>query len=107
MALTLAVKEATWIRLLLTEISLLDKKGQYAEIKVTQGNKRVEQIKTDAAKQEKEAPSRRENPLTSNAVAPNKNHENCPLLTPLSSSLLAFNIPAILILVKKDNEKRQ
>ncbi len=32
--LTFAAKEATWMRLLLTEIGLLDKEGQYTEIKV-------------------------------------------------------------------------
>lgn len=67
-ALTLAAKEATWMRLLLTEVGLLDEKGQYAEIKVAQGSKGAEQIKADAAGQEGEAPLR--SPLTSNAVAP-------------------------------------
>ncbi len=33
-ALTLAAKEAIWMRLLLIEIGLLDKKGQYVKIKV-------------------------------------------------------------------------
>ena len=46
-ALTLAAKEATWLRLLLTEIGLLDKDGQYAVIKVTQSTG-TEQIKADA-----------------------------------------------------------
>ena len=50
MALTLVEKEATWIRLLLTEVSLLNKKGQYTEIKVIQESKRVEQIKTNVEK---------------------------------------------------------
>ncbi len=44
-ALTLAAKEATWMRLLLTEVGLLDEEGQYAEIKVIQGSKGTEQIK--------------------------------------------------------------
>lgn len=47
--LTLATKKATWIRLLLTEIGLLDKEGQYVEIKILQGSKRTEQIKADIA----------------------------------------------------------
>ncbi len=33
-ALTLAAKEATWMRLLLTEVGLLDEKSQYVGIKV-------------------------------------------------------------------------
>lgn len=38
-ALTFAANEATWLRLLLIEIGLLDEEGQYAEIKVTQGSR--------------------------------------------------------------------
>ncbi len=41
-ALTLAAKKTTWMRLLLTKIGLLDKEGQYAEIKVIQRSKRKE-----------------------------------------------------------------
>ena len=42
-ALTLAAKEATWLRLLLTKIGLLDEDGQYAVIKVAQstGTKQI------------------------------------------------------------------
>ncbi len=58
MALTLAAKEATWLRLLLTEVDLLDKDGQYAEIKVTK-SKGTEQIRDDIARQEGEVPSSR------------------------------------------------
>lgn len=36
------------MRLLLIEIGLLNKKGQYVEIKVLKNSKRVEQIKADA-----------------------------------------------------------
>lgn len=81
-------KKATWMRLLLTEVGLLDKAGQYAEIKVIQGSKETEQIKADSAGQEEEAPS---SFLTSNvALAPNDN----PLspATPLSSlNLTSYN----------------
>ena len=52
-ALTLVAKEATWMRLLLTEIGLLDKDDQYAMIKVAR-SPGTEQIKADAAKQEEE-----------------------------------------------------
>ena len=70
-ALTFAAKEAARMRLLLTEVGLLDKESQYAEIKVIQGSKKTEQIKADVARQEGEAPS---SPLTSNAaLAPNDN----------------------------------
>ncbi len=58
MALTLTAKEATWLRLLLTEVGLLDKDGQYAEIKVTKSI-RTEQIRDDVAGQEEEVPSSR------------------------------------------------
>lgn len=34
-ALTFVAKVATWIRLLLTKVALLDEKGQYTKIKVT------------------------------------------------------------------------
>ncbi len=79
-ALTFAAKETTWMRLLLTEVGLLDKEGQYAEIKVIQGKKRIEQIKADVARQEGEAPS---SSLTSNAaLAPNNDLFLSP--TPLS-----------------------
>lgn len=50
-ALTFAAKEATWLRLLLIDIGLLDEEGQYAEIKVTQGSIGAEQIQADAAGQ--------------------------------------------------------
>ena len=56
-ALTLAAKEATWLRLLLTEIGLLDEESQYAEIKMAQGSIGEEQIKADVVRQEEEAPS--------------------------------------------------
>lgn len=52
MALTLAAKEATWIRLLLIKLGLLDKKDQYVEIKVSNMNKRANEIKIDVIKQE-------------------------------------------------------
>lgn len=45
------------MKLLLIEVGLLDKNGQYAEIKVTKSAK-TEQIKDDAANQEEEIPLR-------------------------------------------------
>ncbi len=57
-ALTLAAKEATWLRLLLTEVGLLDKDGQYAKIKVTKSTG-TKQIRDDAVGQEGEVPSSR------------------------------------------------
>ncbi len=64
-ALSFATKETTWMRLLLTEVGLLDKEGQYAVIKVIQVSKGTEQIKADNSWQEGEALS---SPLTSNAA---------------------------------------
>lgn len=46
-AVTFATKEATWIILLLTELGLLDKKDQYAKIKVGQRSKEIDQIKAN------------------------------------------------------------
>lgn len=43
-ALTLAAKEATWLRLLLTELGLLQPDQQYALIKVSQQNSRAHAI---------------------------------------------------------------
>lgn len=40
--LIFVVKEATWIRLLLTKIDLLDKKDHFAKIKVLKDSKRME-----------------------------------------------------------------
>ena len=57
MALTLIVKEATWLRLLLIEVGLLNKYGQYTEIMVTK-SVGTEQIKDDAAGQEGEVSSK-------------------------------------------------
>lgn len=89
--LTLAAKEATWLRLLLTEIGLLHEEGQYAVINVAQGSKGTEQIKADDAGQEGEAPSMT---LTSNA-APTA---SAPL-PPLTS-----NDSSLLLLLKGDNQ---
>ena len=50
-ARTLRAKEATWMRLLLIEIGLLDKDGQYTIINVMRST-RSEQIKANAVKQE-------------------------------------------------------
>ncbi len=46
-ALTLAAKEATWIRLLLTELGLLQLDQQHALIKVSERNTSVLQIHQD------------------------------------------------------------
>ena len=87
LALTLAAKVATWMRLLLTEVGLLDEEGQYAEIKVIQGSKETEQIKADPERQEEEVPS---SPLISNATqAPKDDLLLSP--TPLSSFSQASN----------------
>lgn len=45
------------MRLLLIKIGLLNKKGQYAKIKVFKDSKKVEQIKADIVKQEEEISS--------------------------------------------------
>lgn len=45
------------MRLLITKISVLDKKDHYVEIKVLKDSKRIEQIKADSVGQEKGAQS--------------------------------------------------
>lgn len=45
--LTLAAKEATWLRLLLTELGLLQPDQQHALIKVSQNNASVNSIHRD------------------------------------------------------------
>lgn len=87
------------MRLLLTEIGLLDTKGQYAKIKVVQGSKKTKQIKANATGQKGEASSRK-SPLTSNTVVLSKNHL---LSTPSSSLLLTSDILATPISIKRDN----
>lgn len=47
--LTLATKKATWMRLLLTEIELLNKDSQYIIIKVAKSPE-IKQIKANAIK---------------------------------------------------------
>ncbi len=100
-ALTLAVKEATWLRLLLTEIGLLDEDGQYAVIKVAQSTG-TEQIKDDAAGQEGEVPSRT---LTSNAARPDAAPIDVATTVPTGPLSLTNtdNSPASLFL-KGDNQ---
>lgn len=46
-ALTLAAKEATWLRLLLTELGLLQPDQQHALIKVSERNSCVQSIQQD------------------------------------------------------------
>ena len=48
-ALTLAAKEATWLRLFLTELGLLEASDQHAEINVKQENTGVQALKEDIA----------------------------------------------------------
>lgn len=48
-ALTLAAKEATWLRLLLTELGLLEANDQHAEINVRHENTGVKTLKEDLA----------------------------------------------------------
>lgn len=48
-ALTLAAKEATWLRLLLTELGLLQPNQQHALIKVSEHNTSVHAIQEDLA----------------------------------------------------------
>lgn len=92
--LTFTAKKATWMRLLLTKVGLLDKKGQYAEIKVVQRSKKVKQIKANVTRQEQEAYSRKESLLTNNAVA--------SLSAPPFQSFLSSDISATLISLKED-----
>lgn len=54
MALTLASKEPTWLRLLLTELGLLLPSDQYAEIKVVEGSTGAAEIKANLRDQEEE-----------------------------------------------------
>ena len=99
LALTLATKEISWMRLLLKEVGLLDKKGQYVEIKVIQRSKRKKQIKVNAKRQEEETTS---SPLTSNAaLAPNNNLflSSSPL-----SSLSQASSNLTLLLLNGDNQ---
>lgn len=58
------------MKLLLIEVGLLNKKGQYAKIKVVQKSKKVEEIKTNIVGQKIERPLR--SPLISNTMASNK-----------------------------------
>lgn len=53
-ALTLASKEATWLRLLLTEIGLLHPAHQYAEFMVAEGSTGASEIKSSLRDQEEE-----------------------------------------------------
>lgn len=53
-ALTLASKEATWLRLLLTELGLLLPDNQYAEIKIVEKSTGAAEIKANLQDQEEE-----------------------------------------------------
>lgn len=48
-ALTLAAKEATWLRLLLTELGLLDPQDQHAQIKIGRSNSCAKAISKDVS----------------------------------------------------------
>lgn len=50
-SLTLIRKEIIWMSLLLIQIGLLDKEGQYTEIKILKESKKLEQIKYNTATQ--------------------------------------------------------
>ncbi len=52
--LTLASKETTWLRLLLTELGLLLLNHQYVKIKVAEGSRGAKEIKVNLKDQEKE-----------------------------------------------------
>lgn len=73
------------MRLLLIKIGLLNKKDQYAEIKVLQESRGTEQIKSNVIRQEEKAPLR----SLANTAAPAPKDEN-PFsilsLTPPSST---------------------
>lgn len=53
-ALTLAAKEATWLRLLLTELGILQPTEQYAEIKFAEESTRAAEIRVNLRDQEEE-----------------------------------------------------
>ncbi len=53
-ALTLVSKEATWLRLLLTELGLPLSNDQYAKIKVVEGSRGAKEIKANIRDQEEE-----------------------------------------------------
>ncbi len=55
--LTLASKEATWLRLLLTELGLLLPSNQYTEIRVVEGSTGAAEIKANLRDQEEERQS--------------------------------------------------
>lgn len=50
-ALTLAAKEATWLRLLLTELGLLEPNDQHAKILVREDNSSIQALLSDATVQ--------------------------------------------------------
>ncbi len=87
---TFAAKKAIWLRILLTEIGLLDKEGQYVEIIVAKGSKGEEQIKANAEWQEGKAPSMI---LISNAAP----------IAPASLPPLASNDFSLLVSLQRDN----
>ena len=67
-ALTLAAKEATWLRLLLTELGLLKAEDQHAKINVSKGNSSIQALKNNIrAREEREnqkIPTSSESPAT-------------------------------------------
>ena len=68
--LTLAAKEATWLRLLLTELGLLQPTEQYAEIKIAERSTGAAEIKANLRDQEKERRDSLFNATPSNTTAP-------------------------------------
>lgn len=98
--LTFLIKEATWIKLLLIKIDLINKKSQYTKIKVLQRIQKVKQIKAKVIREKKKRSLKRYF-WTSNVIASNK---NCFFLILLFSLLLSSNILTTLILSKNNNQ---
>lgn len=91
-ALTLAAKKVTRLKLLLTELGLFKTSNQYIKIKVIQGSTGTRQILADIRGQKEEAiPS----------TAPNSKPENVFTMQEVLSSEITINIP---LLLKDDNQ---
>lgn len=69
-ALTLAAKEATWLRLLLTELGLLPPAEQYAEIKIAEGSAGAAETKANLRDQEEERQDFLSKAYPNNTTAP-------------------------------------
>lgn len=89
-AMTLAMKEVTWLRLLLTKVGLLDKDNKYAEIKMTK-SLGMKQIMANIARIKKEVLLRT---LTSIAT----------LTVPINPALTNFHL-LISLFLKCNNQR--